>query len=63
MIDRIRGRGESVSDEDLRVFVERERIYKRLAEKQKDRIIIFDNNRAVDEATEEITERIISLTK
>lgn len=63
LISRIRGRGESISDEDLRIFAERDRIYKQLAEKHKDRIVIFDNNRAVEEASEEITDRIISLTK
>ena len=63
LIDRIRGRGESVSDEDLRIFAKRDRIYKKLAERHKDMIVVFDNNRAVEEATEEIADRIIFLTK
>ena len=63
LISRIRGRGESISDEDLRIFAERERIYKQLADRHKDRIVVFDNNRDIEEAAEEIADKIISLTK
>ncbi len=63
LIERIRSRGESVSDEDLRVFAEREKIYRRLAEKHKDRIVVFDNNKEIEKVVEEITEQILSFIK
>lgn len=63
LIKRIRSRGESVSDEDLRVFAEREKIYRRLAEKYKDRIVVFNNNKEIEKAVEEITEQILSFIK
>ena len=63
LIERIRRRGEFVSDEDLRVFAEREKIYRRLAEKEKGRIVVFDNNKEIEKAVEEIVERILFFIK
>jgi len=63
LMGRIRSRGESISDDDLRIFAERKRIYRQLANRYKDRIVVFDNNRTVEEATDEITDRILFLTK
>jgi len=60
-IARIKNRGETVSNEDLRVFDEREEIYRELAKKHKDRIILFDNNKSIEEATIEIADIITSL--
>jgi dTMP kinase len=60
LIERIRNRGESVSEEDLRVFAEREKIYRQLAEKYKDRIVVFDNKKEIEKAVEEFTEFILS---
>jgi len=53
-IERIKSRGENVSDEDLRVFEQREIIYTDLALKHKGRIVIFDNNKTLRDASIEI---------
>ena len=53
-VARIKGRGETASGDDLRIFEERDRIYSRLAKEHKDRIVIFDNNKSVQKATDEI---------
>jgi len=58
-IARIKNRGETVSNEDLRVFDDREEIYRELAKKHKDRIILFDNNKSIEEATIEIADMIL----
>ena len=60
LLERIRSRGESVSDEDLRIFAEREKIYRLRAEKHKNRIIVFDNDKEIEKAVEDITEQILS---
>lgn len=60
-ITRIEKRGENVSNEDLRTFEEREKIYIELAKKHKNRIILFDNNKSIKNSTNEIVGTIISL--
>lgn len=58
-IKRIEERGENVSDEDIRVFEEREKIYRRLAEENKNRIIQFDNSKSIEKSTNEVADIII----
>ncbi len=54
-------RSHEVSEEDIRVFNERERIYKRLALEYPNRILVFNNNRPLDNAVTEIAETINEL--
>jgi len=61
-IERVKGRGELISEEDLSVFDEREKIYKHLS-KDNSRIIVFENNKLVDGAVDEITEFIIKFVE
>ncbi len=60
---RLKDREEPVSDGDLKVFEEREKIYEQLTREHKERIDVFDNDRSIEEATNKITERIVSLVK
>ncbi|VVB60733.1 putative thymidylate kinase [uncultured archaeon] len=60
-IERILNRGEEVSDEDLSVFKRRDSIYEKLYNENKDRITIFDNNKPLDQAAQEISDIIIDI--
>ena len=62
-INRIRGRGEEVSKEDLKVFDIRDKIYKNIANANKGRMKIFDNSIDIDSATKKLVNEIINKYK
>lgn len=53
-IERIKSRGEAVSDSDIQIFKEREKIYRELASKYTDRIVVYENIKSIEMAVLEI---------
>ena len=57
-IERIKKRGENISEKDVQIFDQREIIYANLASKHKDRIVVFQNDKSLQEASIEIASLI-----